>query len=190
MASYLQGLQSPTEANYHVLRSYEAFVQGGWFGVGIGQANTKLTGLPVPPTDSIFAVVGEETGLLGSTVLILLFCILLWRGLAIAHRAPDELGRLLAAGITLWIAMEAFINMGVMVGLLPFAGNALPFVSYGGSNLVATLIGIGILFNVAQVSGRQEKHQERIVDATTRGRRGEWGRSVSRARRAARVGRG
>lgn len=190
MASYLQGLENPTEANYHVLRSYEAFVKGGWFGVGIGEADTKLTGLPVPPTDSIFAVVGEETGLLGTSVLILLFGVLLWRGLLIAHRAPDGLGRLLAAGISLWITTEAFINMGVMVGLLPFAGNALPFVSYGGSNLVATMIGMGILFNVARVSERQEKHQERIVDATTRGRRGERGRSVSRARRAARVGRG
>lgn len=189
MASFLLGLQSPTEADYHVLRSFEAFVKGGWFGVGIGQANTKLTGLPVPPTDSVFAVVGEEMGVLGTTFLIVLFGLLLWRGLLIARRAPDMLGSLLAAGLTLWITLEAFINMAVMVGLLPFAGNALPFISYGGSNLVATLIAVGILTNIARVSNLEIKRQERIVDATARGGRSERGRSISRARRAARVGR-
>lgn len=189
MASFLLGLQNPTEANYHVLRSYEAFVKGGWFGVGIGQAETKLTGLPVPPTDSIFAVVGEETGLLGTSLLVILFGVLLWRGLIIARRAPDMFGALLAAGISLWITLEAFINMGVMIGLLPFAGNALPFISYGGSNLVATLLAVGILMNIARVSHTRERRIERIEDATTRGRGGQRGWGLSRARRAARVGR-
>jgi cell division protein FtsW len=189
MAGFLQGLQDPTTADYHVLRSLEAFVKGGWFGVGIGQADTKLTGLPVPPTDSIFAVVGEELGLIGSTFLILLFGALLWRGLTIARNAPDMLGSLLAAGISLWITIEAFINMGVMVGVFPFAGNALPFISYGGSNLVAALFAVGILMNIARVSKVDQHRKERIADATARGRRGERGRSVSRARRAARVGR-
>ena len=189
MASFLQGLQDPTLANYHVLRSYEAFVQGGWFGVGLGQADTKLTGLPVPPTDSIFAVIGEETGLLGTSIVVILFGILLWRGLVIARRAPDMFGALLASGISLWIAIEAFINMGVMIGMLPFAGNALPFISYGGSNLVATLLAVGILMNVARVSNLKDQNKERIENATSRGRRSERGRGVSRARRAARVGR-
>lgn len=189
MASFLLGLQNPTEANYHVLRSYEAFVKGGWFGVGIGQSETKLTGLPVPPTDSIFAVVGEETGLLGTSLLVILFGVLLWRGLIIARRAPDMFGALLAAGISLWITLEAFINMGVMIGLLPFAGNALPFISYGGSNLVATLLAVGILMNIARVSHTRERRIERIEDATTRGRGGQRGWGLSRARRAARVGR-
>ncbi|MDA1329980.1 MAG: putative peptidoglycan glycosyltransferase FtsW [Chloroflexi bacterium] len=189
MSSFLQGLQDPTTANYHVLRSLEAFVKGGWFGVGIGQADTKLTGLPVPPTDSIFAVVGEELGLVGASFVILLFGLLLWRGIQISRKAPDMLGSLLAAGISLWIVLEAFINMGVMVGILPFAGNALPFISYGGSNLVATLLAVGILMNIARVSKVEERRQERIVDATARGRGSERGRSISRARRAARVGR-
>ncbi len=189
MASFLQGLQDPTLANYHVLRSYEAFVQGGWFGVGLGQADTKLTGLPVPPTDSIFAVIGEETGLLGTSIVVILFGILLWRGLVIARRAPDMFGALLASGISLWIAIEAFINMGVMIGMLPFAGNALPFISYGGSNLVATLLAVGILMNIARVSNLKDQNKERIENATSRGRRSERGRGVSRARRAARVGR-
>lgn len=189
MAGFLQGLQDPTQADYHVLRSYEAFVKGGWFGVGLGQADTKLTGLPVPPTDSIFAVIGEETGLLGTSLLVLLFAGLLWRGLIISRRAPDMFGALLAAGISLWIVLEAFINMGVMIGILPFAGNALPFISYGGSNLVATLLAVGILMNIARVSQNQERRKERIEDATTRGRRSERGRGISRARRAARAGR-
>jgi cell division protein FtsW len=187
LASFLQGLQNPTEASYHVLRSFEAFVSGGWFGVGIGQASTKLTGLPVPPTDSIFAVVGEETGIFGITLLIGLYLIVLWRGLRIANRSQNHFGVMLAAGIALWIGMEAFINMAVMVGLLPFAGNALPLISYGGSSLVSTLFALGILVNIGRLSEETDINKERLADATTRGRGGErrWG--VSRARRAART---
>lgn len=188
ITDYLLGLQNPTQANDHVLRSYEAFVKGGWFGVGLGQSETKLTGLPVPPTDSIFAVIGEELGLVGVIFIVLLFALILWRGIVIARRAPDMFGSLLAAGISLWIVMEAFINMGVMVGLVPFAGNALPLVSFGGSSLVTTLAGLGILMNISRVSHGQQNEEERILDATTRGRWGERGRSVSRARRASRVG--
>lgn len=150
MESYLEGIKDPTQADYHVRRSIEAFVNGGLFGVGIGRSDTKYTGLPVPPTDSIFAVVVEETGLVGAVGLISLYMLLLWRGMAIAQRAPDSLGMMLAAGLTLWIVMEAMINMSVMVGLLPFAGNALPFISVGGSNLVVTLGAIGIIMNVAR----------------------------------------
>ncbi len=189
MGSYLLTLENPTQANYHVLRSFEAFVKGGWFGVGLGQSEAKLTGLPVPPTDSIFAVVGEELGLIGSSVLVIMYALLLWRALSIARRAPDMMGSLLAAGIGIWITMEAFINMAVMVGLVPFAGNALPLISYGGSNMVATLAALGILTNIARVSHGQHQREERIMDATTRGRRGERGRGLSRTRRAARVGR-
>jgi cell division protein FtsW len=136
VASYMAGVQDPKQASYHVQRSFEAFVRGGWFGVGIGNAQTKLTGLPVPPTDSIFAVIGEETGILGATVLIGLYAAIMWRGLTIARRAPDELGALMAAGMCIWLALEAFINMSVMLNILPFAGNALPFVSAGGASLV------------------------------------------------------
>lgn len=150
IASYLEGIKDPTQAGYHVRRSIEAFVNGGLFGVGIGNSGTKYTGLPVPPTDSIFAVVVEETGLIGGTVLVSLYLVLLWRGLVIARRAPDQLGSLLAAGLTIWIALEAMVNMAVMVGLVPFAGNALPFISVGGSNLIVTLGAVGIILNVAR----------------------------------------
>jgi len=189
ISSYLDSLQDLTQANSHVLRSLEAFVKGGWFGVGIGLADTKLTGLPVPPTDSIFAVVGEELGLVGATALALLYGVVLWRGMVIAHRAPDMLGSLIAGGVTIWIVMEAFINMGVMVGLLPFAGNALPLISYGGSSMVSVLGALGIVMSVSRASKLRSNKEERIVDATTRGRRGERGWGLSRARRAARTGR-
>jgi cell division protein FtsW len=152
MMDYLNGLQNPVQASYHVQRSLEAVVKGGLFGVGIGRATTKFTGLPVAPTDSIFAVIIEETGLLGALLVVGLFILILWRGLYIANRAPDPLGRLLAAGLTIWIFMEAVINMGVLVNLLPFAGNALPLISAGGSSLTTTLMSFGIILNVARTN--------------------------------------
>jgi len=150
---FIAGLKDPLQASYHVRRSFEAIVNGGWFGVGIGRAQSKLTGLPVPPTDSIFAVIAEELGLFGSVVLMAIYAVLVWRGLVIARRAPDMLGTLLASGLVFWIGVEALINMAVMVGLLPFAGNALPFISAGGSNMVVSLAAIGILFNISRHQG-------------------------------------
>ena len=181
--SFVPGLKDPTQASYHVRRSFEAFVKGGWFGVGIGKADTKLTGLPVPHTDSIFAVVGEETGVIGSVTLVILFGILVWRGLTIARRAPDGMGALLASGLTVWLALEAFVNMGVMVGLLPFAGNALPFISAGGSNLMVSLAAIGILFNVSRLSEKTKEVEERSYSAVVNMRGRDWRRRVSSPRR-------
>jgi cell division protein FtsW len=181
VAEYIQGLKDPMLASYHVRRALEAFANGGWFGVGIGKAATKVTGLPVPPTDSIFAVVGEETGFIGAGGLILLYLTLLWRGLTISRRAPDGLGALLAAGLSLWIALEAFVNMAVMVNLLPFAGNALPFISAGGSNLVVSLAAVGILLNISRKSEQSSEENERtfsaVVDLRRRNRRGRLSRS-------------
>jgi cell division protein FtsW len=185
VGDFLAGIKDPLQASYHVRRSFEAIVNGGWFGVGIGKSQAKLTGLPVPPTDSVFAVVAEELGLFGSMLLIGLYSALVWRGLVIARRAPDMLGTILASGLVLWIAMEALINMAVMVGLLPFAGNALPFISAGGSNLVATLAALGILFNISRqtgegtISDEEWRSYSAIVDLRGRNRR----RSISGARR-------
>lgn len=165
--SYFDGIKDPTQASYHVRRSFEAIVKGGWFGVGIGRATTKVTGLPVPPTDSIFAVIAEELGLLGALGTVALYILLVWRGLRIADKAPDMMGSLLAAGLTFWIATEAVINMLVMVGLMPFAGNALPFISAGGSNLTASMVAIGILFNVSRQSVSENETVEwRSLGAT------------------------
>jgi len=188
--SFIAGLQDPTNASYHVQRSFEAIIKGGVFGVGLGQADTKLTGLPFAPTDSIFAVIAEELGLFGSVLLMCLYAMLVWRGLVIARRAPDMLGTLLAAGVTFWIGIEALINMTVMVGLMPFAGNALPFVSAGGSNLISTMCAIGIMLNISRQSGessKTEKNEWRSFGAVIDMRRGNGRRSVSRPRRSQRA---
>ena len=190
VSSFLAGLQDPTNASYHVQRSFEAVIKGGIFGVGLGQADTKLTGLPFAPTDSIFAVVAEELGLFGSVVLMALYAGLVWRGLLIARRAPDMLGTLLASGMTFWIGIEALINMSVMVGLMPFAGNALPFISAGGSNLVSTLCAIGIMLNISRQSSEQTRMEEnewRSFGAVIDLRRRDGRRSVSRLRRSQRA---
>jgi len=182
LSEYVISIQDLTQAPLHLSRSLEALVKGSWFGVGIGRAETKLTGLPVPPTDSIFAVIGEEVGILGSSMVVFLNVILLWRGLKIAQNAPDGLGKLLAAGLSIWLAVEAFINMAVIVGLVPFAGNALPFISYGGSNLLVSLAAIGILINISRVSAHSQEKEERslnaVIDLRRRDRR--WGVSSSR----------
>lgn len=180
VADFVAGIKDPLQASYHVRRSFEAIVNGGWFGVGIGKSLSKVTGLPVPPTDSIFAVVVEELGWFGAVGLITLYALFVWRGFVIARRAPDMLGTLLASGLVLWIGIEALINMAVMVGLLPFAGNALPFISSGGSNLITTLAAIGILFNIsrqASITTRTSDEEWRTHSATSdlrwwNGRRG------------------
>jgi cell division protein FtsW len=185
ITDYLAGVKDPTEGSYHVRRAYEAFVKGGWLGVGLGKAETKLTGLPVPPTDSIFAVVGEETGVFGALTLVGLYVALLWRGLTISRRAPDDLGALLAAGLTLWIAWEAFVNMAVMVNLLPFAGNALPLISAGGSNLIVTLAAIGVLMNISRLSEKRREDDGKLFNAVVNLRGRDRRRSVSGAGRSA-----
>lgn len=192
ISAYLAGIKDPTSASYHVRRSLEAIVKGGWFGVGLGRADTKLTGLPVPPTDSIFAVIAEELGLFGALITTAMYAVLVWRGLVIARRAPDMLGSLLATGVAFWIGLEASINMAVMVGLLPFAGNALPFISAGGSNLTASLAAMGILMNISRQGGTAPADEptepgsgRRTFGAFADLRRGNGRRGVSRARRSA-----
>jgi cell division protein FtsW len=186
VAEFVSGLKDPTEASYHVRRSFEAIVSGGTFGVGIGRAQSKLTGLPVPPTDSIFAVVAEELGLMGAVLLILMYAGIVWRGMVIARRAPDMLGTLMAAGLAIWIGLEASINMMVMVGLMPFAGNALPFVSSGGSNLVSCLAAIGILLSISRQGGQEPVDDERSSDSATADLRGrDRGRRIPGSRRSA-----
>ena len=189
VSDFLAGIKDPLQASYHVRRSFGAIVNGGWFGVGLGQSQSKLTGLPVPPTDSVFAVVVEELGWFGAVGLIALYGFLIWRGLVIARRAPDMLGTLLASGIAIWVAFEAMLNMAVMVGLLPFAGNALPFISAGGSNLVASLAALGILFNISRQTGEGTISDDewRSYSAVANLRWWNGRRGVSRARRSKRT---
>lgn len=149
-ADYLAGLVDIERASYHVQHSLQAFYTGGLLGRGLGASREKFGLLPAPHTDSIFSVIGEELGLVGALLVVTLFVLLLWRGLKIAAQAEDRLAMLLASGITFWICLEAMINMSVLLGLLPFAGNALPLFSYGGSSLVTTLAGVGFLLNVSR----------------------------------------
>ncbi|MDO8503156.1 MAG: putative lipid II flippase FtsW [bacterium] len=140
----------PLGTSYHIRQILIALGSGGIFGVGLGQSRQKYLFLPEPMTDSIFAIIGEELGLLGTVGVLGVFVFLIWRGFLIARRTPDPFGRLLAVGITSWIGVQAFVNLAAMVALLPLTGVPLPFVSYGGSSLVVGLLGIGILLSISR----------------------------------------
>ncbi len=184
MDSFILGLRDPLASSDHVQRALSAFANGGWLGVGIGQGTMKLTILPVPHTDSIYAVIGEEFGVLGASLVVCFFGLFLWRGLVIANNAPDGLGTLLSAGITIWITFEAFMNMLALTGLMPFAGNPLPFFSLGGSNLLFTLCGVGIILNVSRLSEEKKLDEERRTFSALVNLRGrDWRRRVPRSRR-------
>jgi cell division protein FtsW len=141
---------------YQVVQSMLAIGSGGLFGAGFMEGRQKLLYLPEPHTDFIFAVIGEEFGLLGTTALVLCFCAIIWRGLRISLLAPDRFGCLLALGITLTIGVQSFINMSVTMSLVPTKGIALPFISSGGSSLLLSMVAMGILINISQhaASGR------------------------------------
>lgn len=146
-------------AGYQLTQSILAFGSGGLFGKGLGASTLKLLSLPDPHTDFIFPVIGEELGFLGALALILLFIFWGIRGWQAANRAPDLFGQLFASGITSWVLLQAAINMGVSCGLLPTKGLPLPFVSFGGSSLVITMLAVGILLNISS-QGQSERVQD------------------------------
>lgn len=153
---FIESWRSPLEStNEHLTRGLTALGSGGIFGLGPGSGRMKYRWLPVPHTDSIFAAAGEELGLVGCLVLLGLFGLVVYRGLRIASKSPDAFGELLAAGITCWIAIQALINLGVVTGLIPFSGTALPFISQGGSSLVMLMIGVGIMLSVSRATNRK-----------------------------------
>jgi cell division protein FtsW len=155
---YINGWRNIREANLHIREALSAMSSGGLFGVGAGASRFKYFSLPAAHTDSVFAVIGEELGFVGALVVVGLFVLLIWRGYQVALKAKDDFGLLLAAGITSWIALETLINVMTILQILPFAGNALPFFSYGGSNLVLTLAGVGLLLNIS----RQRDNPRRV----------------------------
>ncbi len=154
VTDYWASVQSPNTAGYQLGRSLNALAWGGLYGVGIDGSAAKIDYLPYPHTDFIFAVLGEEFGFIGTTVVVLLFMIFLWRGISIARRTDDRFGAIFATGLTIIIALQAFINIGVVTGLLPTKGITLPFLSYGGSSLVISLGCVGILLNISRSSKR------------------------------------
>lgn len=150
LLTFLNPSRDPLGASYHIRQILIALGSGGIFGLGLGQSRQKHAYLPAAATDSIFAVVAEELGFIGASLLILAFLLLIWRGIKIAQNAPDKFGQLLAIGITTWIGLQALINLSAMVALVPLTGVPLPFISYGGSSLVLVLTGIGVLLNISK----------------------------------------
>ncbi len=157
--AYTQALSDPNQASWHVQQSLIALGRGGLFGVGLGESTQKFGPLPFAHTDGVFAILGEELGLVGTLLVIGLLGMLVWRGLRTAARARDGFGFLLALGITCWIVYQAFINIAVITAVIPFTGIPLPFLSYGGTSLAISMVGAGILLNVSRDSALQKRPQ-------------------------------
>lgn len=143
-----QGADQTT--GYHIKQILIALGSGGLWGVGFGQSRQKFQYLPEVFADSIFAIIGEELGFLGTTFLIILFTLLIYKGYSIAKDTPSLYGKLLAVGVTTWIAIQSFVNIGAMTKIIPLTGIPLPLISYGGSSLVFILMGLGVLANVSR----------------------------------------
>ena len=152
--AFLDPWQDPSNAGFQVIQSFYAFGRGGYWGTGLGASHQKLFYLPEAHTDFIFSVIGEELGFLGTTGIVVLFSILIWRGFVIAIQAKDPFGTHLATGLTLLIGFQAYINLGVAVGLLPTKGLTLPFISMGGSSMLITMLSVGVLLNISEQSVR------------------------------------
>jgi cell division protein FtsW len=158
--SWLALIQDPVNAQAsHSQNVIIAFLNGGLTGVGLGGSYQKFYNLSVPHTDSIFAVLGEELGLLGAGLVVILFVAFMLRGFRIARNAPDSFGALLAAGITTSIILEALHNIAVMAAAVPFSGVPLPFISFGGSSLVTVMTGCGFLLSVSRGTARKATEQ-------------------------------
>jgi cell division protein FtsW len=150
LLTFLAPWKDATDAGFQVTQSFLAFGSGGFWGVGLGEGRQKLFFLPEAHTDFVLALVGEELGLVGTFAIMLLFVILVLKGFQIAGRAREPFGRHLALGITLLLGIQALINAGVVTGLLPTKGLTLPLVSYGGSSLLTSLLGVGILLRISR----------------------------------------
>ena len=148
--SFLDPWADPQGAGHQIIQSFLAFGSGGIFGRGLGEGRQKLLFLPERHSDFIYAVIGEELGLIGAMAVLVLFLIILWRGVRIALASSDPFSRSLALGITLLICVQGMVNMAVVTGLLPTKGIALPFLSYGGSSLVITMAAMGVLLNISK----------------------------------------
>ncbi|HCB48578.1 MAG TPA: putative lipid II flippase FtsW [Chloroflexi bacterium] len=157
--SWEQALKDPTQAGWQVQQAVVALGIGGWFGVGLGESTQKFGPLPAAHTDGVFAILGEELGFFGCILVILLMTLLAWRGIRTALGARDGYGFLLAVGITSWLLIQALINMAVITAVMPFTGMPLPFLSYGGSSLAISLIGIGILLSISRDAAMNVKVQ-------------------------------
>jgi len=150
ITAFLDPWQDPLGAGYQAIQSLYAIAPGGLFGLGLGMSRQKFSYLPEPQTDFIFAIIAEELGFLGASLVIVLFAIIIWRGMRIAISAPDSFSALLATGIVGMIAVQVMINIGVVIGMMPVTGITLPLISYGGSSLTLMLTALGVLLNISR----------------------------------------
>ena len=180
--AYTTALRDPTEASWHVQQSLIALGRGGFSGVGLGESTQKFGPLPLAHTDGVFAIVGEELGILGSLLVIGLLALLVWRGVKVGMQARDSYGFLLAMGISCWLGYQALINLAVITAVIPFTGIPLPFLSYGGSSLVISLVGVGILLSISRDSAIQKRPQPKPINLSERNKK-----TTERPRRQPRV---
>ncbi|HXG03919.1 MAG TPA: putative lipid II flippase FtsW [Candidatus Binatia bacterium] len=150
ITAFLDPWSDPRGSGFQIIQSWLALGSGGLTGRGVGESRQKLFYLPEAHTDFIFAVIGEELGFVGAAAVVVLFAVLVWRGLRVGLRAPDPFGAYLALGLTVLLATETLVNLGVVTGLLPTKGLPLPFISFGGSALLSTMLAAGILINISQ----------------------------------------
>src|SRR5699024_2674489 len=148
--AFLNRWEDPLGDGFQIIQSLYAIGPGGLIGVGLGKSLQKYFYLPEPQTDFIYAILGEELGFIGGTMVLILFMLLFWRGIKVALEAPDQFGCLLALGIISMLTLQVMINVSVVIGLIPVTGITLPFLSYGGSSLTLTLCSVGILLNISR----------------------------------------
>jgi cell division protein FtsW len=156
LTTFLDPWADPLGDGFQIIQSLIAVGTGGVTGLGLMNGVQKLFYLPEPHSDFIFAVIAEELGLIGTTAVLICFCVITWRGVRVALRAPDSFGAFLALGLTTMVAVQAFVNMSVVLGIAPTKGIPLPFVSSGGSSLLVNMLGMGVLLNVSQHASTTE----------------------------------
>ncbi len=161
LMSFLNPWIDPLDSGFHIIQSLLALGSGGFMGIGLGESRQKYFYLPDQHTDFIFSIIGEELGFIGTTLIIILFLLLAWRGFKIAMNAVEPFGGLLAAGITAMIVFQAFINIGVVTKMIPTTGITLPFISYGGTSLIVNMFCAGILLNI---SSFRIKEKEEVIN--------------------------
>ncbi len=157
LIGFLDPFKHVTDLNLQLYQSLLALGSGGWFGLGLGESRQKTGYLPLPHIDSIFAIIGEELGFIGTTLVIGLFLFLAFRGFRLARRTQDIYGSLLATGITTWLILQAMVNIGATTGSIPYTGVPLPFISYGGTSLVISMAAVGVLLNISRYIQEPEK---------------------------------
>ncbi|MEK6191824.1 MAG: putative lipid II flippase FtsW [Chloroflexota bacterium] len=188
VTSFLDPERDPLGAGYNAMQALMALAMGGLAGVGLGASRQKYLYLPAPSTDFIYAIIGEEWGLIGTLIVLVLFLVIAWQGYRIAVHAPDTFSGLLAAGITTWLVVQAVINMMVVTALWPVTGVPLPFISYGGTALIINLVAVGILLSISREAQtgsvfdalRDLRRRDRRAHLPRVGRRASPARAASR----------